>query len=1366
MSLFDEQVVRSPGAVAVEFEGVGVSFGEFDARVNRLARRLIAEGVGPESLVGLAIRRSVDMLVGIYAVLKAGGAYVPLDVDAPVDRVAFVVETARPVCVLSTVRDGFVGVGGVPVLLVDVVDVSGFDASPVVDSERLGRLRAENTAYVIFTSGSTGRPKGVGVSHAAIVNRLLWMQGEYGLGARDVVLQKTPVTFDVSVWELFWPLQVGARLVIAVPDGHRDPGYLVRTIVESSVSVVHFVPSMLSVFVESLADSVVADSAGSVGSVGAGSSLRLVFASGEALSVSVASRVGEVLPGVGLHNLYGPTEAAVDVTFHEVVASDSVVVPIGRPVWNTRLLVLDAWLRPVPVGVAGELYLAGVQLARGYVGRADLSADRFVANPFGVVAGERMYRTGDVVRWSVDGEVEYIGRSDFQVKLRGLRIELGEIEAVLSAQVSVAQSVVVVRSDQLVAYVVGASGFSVDVDELKLVVGGVLPGYMVPAHVVVLDAFPLSVAGKLDRRLLPEPVAVARVWRAPVSSVELLVASVFESVLGVSGVGLDDDFFELGGNSLIATQVVSRLGAALESSVPLSVLFDASSVGALAGVVAAGVGVGGRKALVAGVRASRVPLSLAQQRMWFLNQLDTESTSYNIPMALRLEGALDVEAFRAAVTDVFSRHEALRTMYPTDADGPYQVVVPTAEAVSELVVTPVEGDEAMRDAVVGMMARGFDVTAAPPSRVGLFARESNDHVFVMVVHHITADGASMAPLSRDVMQAYVSRTQGMAPEFSPLAVQYADYALWQRDVVGEEDDPGSVLSTQIDYWRRNLEGMSDKIELPSDRPRPAAASGVGDSISVPVSADIYREMVAGARSRRATVFMYAHAALSVLISKLTSSTDFAIGTPIAGRGEEQLDDLVGMFVNTLPLRAQIDSSMTFGALLESLRDKDIEAFSNADVPFERIVEVSAPARSSAYSPLFQVALSVEPLGDAKFTLPGLTISAVDGGAPAAKFDLELTLSTQIAEDGEVEAVFANWTYAVDLFDRTTVEAFAERFVRVLSTVTATPDVRIGDIAIMTEDERAELLVGAPTAVADTDVEGTVVRQSITQLIAAVVEEDPEAPAIASGEDEVSYATLDAHSSKLARVISARGIGARDVVVIDIGDDIDRVVAIWAAVKTGAAFCVLDSGLDQSVVEPSLAGSNSTLWLVSGVSPSDGTPSTQTGRLFLGAPAIVDELAATSARPYSYIDAVRPVEQADPAYVVVRGDGSSIHSVDHHALGAVMARMQTAYGLGYDSRVYSAAGTSAESLGLAVLSAALSGGAFVVGGTEDLSAFVADEWVSHLFASNESVRDLDQSETPDLQAIIVTSSDGIPAEATVDSNVAIYTLDLPQSEIRE
>jgi amino acid adenylation domain-containing protein len=677
LDAFERAVAAYPDRVALSFEGTTLTYAEFAGRVNRLARLLIAQGVGPESLVGVLISRSIDLVVGMYAVVAAGGAYVPLDPAHPAERIGYILDTAAPVCLLTITADarsvgvGADGLAGVPALILDGLDTGGYDSSPVTDADRRAPVRPANTAYVIFTSGSTGRPKGVAVPHSAIVNQVTWWLAQYRLDADDVYLQKTATTFDVSLWGYFLPLAVGARLVIATPDGHRDVEYLARVIAEQRVTMTDFVPSMLSMFAAHTA-------AGSI------PSLEHVFALGEALPPETVGAM-QAISDAAVHNVYGPTEAAVTVTYWQATGTESAGVPIGVPEWNTRVYVLDSRLRPVPAGVVGELYLAGDQLARGYVTRPDLSADRFVASPFD--AGRRMYRTGDLVRWRraetlVDGRpeirpaLEYLGRTDFQVKFRGQRIELGEIESALLAQPVVSQAVVTVAAselgEQLVAYVVPAPGEQIVSAALREALRGVLPVYMVPAAVVVLETFPLNTSGKLDRKALPEPVFEAREFRAPSTPVEEIVAGVFAEVLGIERVGAEDDFFALGGNSLIATQVTARLGAALDTQVPVRVLFEASTVAGLAVRVEQQAG-SGRKALVAGPRPEQVPLSLAQQRMWFLNRFDQQSAAYNIPLAIRLSGELDVAALRAAVADLVARHEVLRTVYPETENGPVQV---------------------------------------------------------------------------------------------------------------------------------------------------------------------------------------------------------------------------------------------------------------------------------------------------------------------------------------------------------------------------------------------------------------------------------------------------------------------------------------------------------------------------------------------------------------------------------------------------------------------------------------------------------------------------------------------------------------------
>ncbi|QXC44704.1 non-ribosomal peptide synthetase [Rhodococcus qingshengii] len=1245
---FDAQVAASPDAVALSFEGVSLSYAEFDARVNRFARYLVSVGVGPESLVGVAVRRSVDLLVAVYGVLRAGGGYVPVDPDQPAERNGYVLAAASPVCVVSTSDVGF-DAGVVPVVEVDVVDVSGFSDAPVSDVDRVAPLRSGNTAYVIFTSGSTGRPKGVAVSHRSVVNQVSWLAERYAVSGSDVVLFKTPVTFDVSVWELFVPLAVGARLVVATHDGHRDPGYLASVVAAESVSMVSFVPSMLEVFVDQLVDT----SEATISRLGGGGlgSLRVIFAAGEALPASVVGRVLSVLPSVEVHNLYGPTEFTVHATAAGPLDGVGVVVPMGAPVWNSSVLVLDSRLRPVPVGVAGELYLSGVQVARGYFGRVDLSAERFVANPFGGV-GSRMYRTGDVVRWiGVSGELEYVGRSDFQVKLRGQRIELGEIESAVRDQVGVGSVVVVVWRDQLVAYVTAAVGSSVDVDVVKVGVGERLASYMVPSQFVVLDALPLNASGKLDRKLLPEPVFEVAVFRAPVTAVEEIVASVFAEVLGVERVGLDDDFFALGGNSLIATRVAARLGQALDAQVPVRVLFEASSVELLAARVESEIGSGARAALTARVRPERVPLSLAQQRMWFLNRFDTLSSANNIPVAIRLSGLLDVAALQAAVSDVVVRHEILRTVYP-EVDGVGFQEVLSADRV-RLDVSPVVVSESdVVGAVTEFLSAGFDVAVEVPVRARLFAVSESEFVLALVVHHISGDGVSMGPLTRDVMVAYEARSRGEVPGWAPLEVQYADYALWQREVLGSEDDPSSLISRQVGFWESALAGLPDQLDLPADRPRPVVASNRGADHSFVVGADVHAGLNDVARESNSSLFMVVHAALAVLLSRLSGTSDIAIGTPVAGRGEQVLDDLIGMFVNTLVLRTEVDSSESFVDLLAGVREADLQAFAHADVPFERLVEVLNPARSQARSPLFQVMLAFQNMEQSALQLGDLRVAGVDATAVAAKFDLSLTVVEQFDEAGAPAGMAAQFTYATDLFDESTVVSFAERLVRVLEAMVAEPDSVVGDVELLGEDERSQVLVAVNDTVHELTVGALLLDGFVAQVAAS-----PDAVAVVFEGQSLSYAEFGSRVNRLARYLVSVGVGPESLVALAMRRSVDLVVGMYAVVAAGGAYVPLDP--DHPVERNGhILGTAAPVCVLSTAGDGVVLP----GEFDV---VLIDELDVSgfSDAPVLDVDRVAPLRVSNAAYVIFTSGSTGKPkgvAVSHEAIVNQMAWMQGQY----------------------------------------------------------------------------------------------------------
>ncbi|WP_033189891.1 non-ribosomal peptide synthetase [Rhodococcoides fascians] len=1322
VSMFESRVSISPNAVALTYEGEAVAYGELDSRANRLARYLVERGVGPGGTVAVAVGRSIELMVGIYAVLKAGAAYVPVDPSQPTERISYILDTAATALTLTTTRDRG-ELAGDDVVVLDDVDTTVHPDRPLTDAERTGALTPRDPAYVLFTSGSTGKPKGVVVEHRSIVNRLVWMQDEYELTVDDTVVQKTPTTFDVSVWELFWPLQIGARLVIARPDGHRDPKYVAELIAAERVSVAHFVPSMLGVFAAEP-------------SAASDRSLRIVFSSGEALPTSTARALAEVLPSTRLVNLYGPTEAAVDVTFHEVSEADIAAVPIGRPVHNTQVYVLDARLNAVGVGAVGELYLGGVQLARGYSSRPDLTADRFVANPFGV-DGARLYRTGDLVRWNSAGEIEYIGRSDFQVKLRGLRIELGEIESSVLQSDSAGQAVVLVRGDRLVAYVVPAAGRVVDVDAIRRTVAESLPEYMVPAAFVVLDEFPLGSAGKLDRKALPDPAPQLSEFREPTSEAQVTVASVFTEVLGLERVGLDDNFFDLGGNSLIATQVVSRVGAALDASIPVRTLFDFSTVESFAAAVESLAGTGSRAPLVATERPARLPLSLAQQRMWVLSTIDPESSAYNIPLAVRLTGELNQDALAAAIGDVVARHETLRTTYPSDTDGPEQKILSPQEVVFDLRPTVVDGEEEAFEAVAQLVLGGFDVAATVPVRVGLVQLSPTEHVLALVVHHISADGASIAPLARDVMVAYSARTQGTPPMWTALPVQYADFALWQRQVLGDTTVGGSPASTQLDYWKQTLSGIPEAVDLPTDRPRPPTQSMRGHSTPFHVDPAAQAGLIDFARDRGTSLFMIVHAGLAVLLGRLSGSSDIVVGTPVAGRGAAELDDLVGMFVNTLALRTHVDFGGTFSGLVDDVRTVDLGAFGNADLPFEEIVDAVVPARSQARHPIFQVALSFQNLERVKLELPGLSVEGLEAGELGAKFDLQFTVESRMDDAGEPAGLFGSLLYATDLFDEQTAASFADRLTRILKAVASDPFVIVGDIEIMSDEERARTDAQTTSAGAN-DATAVAVERSLPQVIGSVVELDPEAPAVVDNGDEMSYIDIEGRSSALARVLVDRGVGPGDRVVVDVAMSVDWVVTVLAVVFAGAAVVVSEADTPASV----LGTSADATWVI-GTSASDMAVSQKSDGAQLVAlddSAVSEAVQSASRRPIAYSARTRLLAVDDAAVVVVDDRATEPFVIAQSELVASLLAADARLSMTFESRVLADVAAGPLWHLSTLLSSALVGAAWVVPAADvSLSDAVLDDWVTHAFVTADRVEELAEEESEDLQFVVLVDA---------------------------
>ncbi|MFD4431242.1 amino acid adenylation domain-containing protein [Nocardia sp. NPDC058497] len=1144
-------VETNPDGVAVVLADAGqtlggLSYAELDERSSRIARLLIDRGIGAGDLVAIGIPRSIESVLAVWAVAKTGAGFVPVDPNYPPDRVAHMVTDSGAVFGLTVAAVADRLPAQVDWLALDddaiVPRLDEVAGDPVTNADRLRQIRAEDLAYVIYTSGSTGLPKGVAVTQAGLAGFCEEQRLHYGVESTSRTLHFASPSFDASLLELLLAVGAGATMVIADPSvyGGDDLAALLR---RERVSHAFITPAALASI----------DPAGL-------DDFRVVAVGGEACPPDLLRRWAIPLADGTLrefHNVYGPTETTI-VTNISVPLKPGDPLTIGGPLRGVAEYVLDDRLGPVPPGVTGELYITGAQLTRGYHARPGLTASRFVPNPFDP-AGSRLYRTGDLVRWTGDGALEYVGRNDFQVKIRGFRIELGEIDAVLSAHESLDFAATVGHeldngATILVSYVHAAPGASVDTAALTAFAERSLPAHMVPTVLMELDTIPLTPVGKLDRRALPAPVLEHAEFRAPATPVEQIVAGTFAQVLDLGAdtqLGLDDDFFALGGNSLLATQIAARLGAALDTDFPVRLLFEAPTVEALARRLAESAGAGARPALVAGERPTRIPLSLAQQRMWFLNQFDPESVAYNIPMAVRLSGAIEVEALRAAVGDLVARHETLRTVYPETDDGPIQQVLPESAATPQLEVRRIAADE-LGAAMHALGSSGFDVRSQVPLRVALFELGPDESVLAVVVHHIAGDGSSLTPLTRDLMLAYAARSAGSAPDWAPPAVQYADYALWQRALLGSEADPASLASSQLAYWRDALAGLPDQLDLPADRPRPVVQSFAGGRVPIEIDADTHRALLALARAQGATLFMVVHTALAVTLARLAGTDDLAIGTPIAGRGEAALDDLIGMFVNTLVFRTTLRPGEPFTDLLARQRDTDLQVFANADLPFERLVEAINPARSTARHPLFQVGLSFQNLTRTGLELGELAVEGVDVDLAVSQFDLHAVVADTYDADGVAQGISGVFTYATDLFDESTARDYADRFARVLAAIAATPQRPVDELELLSDAERDRILhgwnaTGHPCPPA-----------TLASLFADTAAGHPDGIALVDHDGtQLTYRDFATRVHRLARHLIAQGVGVEDRVALAIRRSTDLVVAMYAVAQTGAAYVPVD-----------------------------------------------------------------------------------------------------------------------------------------------------------------------------------------------------------------
>ncbi|MFI6447709.1 amino acid adenylation domain-containing protein [Kitasatospora sp. NPDC050543] len=1216
-ALFEAQAARTPDADAVVFGDTVVSYRELNERANRLAHHLIALGVGPEQFVALAVPRSVDMVVGLLAVVKAGAAYLPIDPGYPADRIAYMLADGAPALVLTTTAlAGRLAGDERPLVLLDATgDLDGLPVTDPADADRTAPLTLAHPGYVIYTSGSTGRPKGVVVSHAGIASVAGTHIERLGLDGTSRFLLVVSISFDVSMADIAMTLASGAALVLPGPDQQAVGRELYDLIVRHRVTHTDLVAPMLA----SLPD-------------GDLPTLRGFVVGGEALPADLVERWS---PGRRVMQVYGPTEATVVATMSDPLSPAPQAPPIGRPVWNTRTHVLDAGLQPAPVGVPGELYIAGAGLARGYWQRPALTGERFVADPYGP-PGSRMYRTGDLVRRRADGNLEFLGRVDHQVKVRGFRIELGEVETALAKHPGVGACAVVVREgaggvNRLVGYAVpaDASDRGPDPAELRAFLGALLPDYMVPTVVVVLDALPLTPSGKLDRKALPEPdLDLVVSSRGPRDPQEEVLCRLFADVLGLERIGIDDSFFDLGGHSLLATRLVGRIRTAIGVELGIRALFEAPTVARLAERL--GAAGAARPALTAAERPAAVPLSHAQRRLWFLNRMEGPNATYNIPLSFRLHGPLDQHALHAALADLTERHESLRTVFPDHDGTARQHVLAPAEArpALELLHTTEAG---LAAAAAAAAAHGFDLAAELPLRATLFILGEQDHVLLLTMHHIATDGWSMAPLTRDLATAYAARTRGRAPAFAPLPVQYADYTLWQQRVLGAADRPGSVLAEQLTYWRRALDGLPDLIALPTDRPRPAVAGHRGEGLDFRVEAALHAALTDLARQQRASLFMVLQAGLAALFTALGAGPDIPLGTPVAGRTDEALEELVGFFINTLVLRTDTAGDPTFRALLERVREADLAAYAHQDLPFEQLVEALNPARSLARHPLFQVLLTVHTDAEPGLDLPGLRTSPYETRQAAAKFDLTAHFSERLDEAGHPAGLDATLRFNTDLYDRGTVEQLVRRLLRLLTRAAAEPDRPIGSLEILEPAERERLLT--EWSGADRPAVAPSPLLPVPELFQAQVERTPDRPALRADGRELSYAELNARANRLARLLVQRGAGPERLVALALPRSVDQVVALLAVLKSGAAYLPIDPAHPAERIAYTLADAAPTLLLTT-LDAGAALPAVDGPEVWeLDRPEVTALLAGEPDTDLADADRLARLTPGHPAYVI-------------------------------------------------------------------------------------------------------------------------------------
>ncbi|NDJ57520.1 amino acid adenylation domain-containing protein [Enterobacteriaceae bacterium 4M9] len=1123
--LFERQVTRSPDAIAVSEGQSRLTYAELNREANRLAHKLQELAGGETFCAGLLMQHSIEEVIATLAVIKAGGAYLPLRAADPLERQQIMMDDAGATVLITGLS------GPWPVAETVIQTGDDFQAQHYLQTNPLCRVKSSDLAYIMYTSGSTGKPKGIAVSQQSVI--ALACDRRWQPADHQRVLLHSPSAFDASTYEFWVTLMCGGQLVVA-PGGELDIDALAHTIVSESITAAWLTAGLFRLMVDEHPQAL--------------ASLRLLLAGGDVLPKSSIAAVLRQCPGLVIMNGYGPTETTTFATTYAMRSvPESVSVPIGSPLDNMQVYVLDAYLNPVPVGVPGELYIAGDGLAHGYINQPDLTAAHFVANPFGH-HGERMYRSGDWVRWRQDGVLEYLNRGDQQIKIRGFRIELSEIEAALLEEGDIAQAVVSLLepqpgNKQLVAWVIARENTHCDPVQLRQRLSDRLPDFMVPSAITPVTHFPLTANGKVDVRALPAPVYSSEARRDARNPQEEVLCRLFAQVLGIEQLSIDDNFFQLGGHSLMASRLVSLVRKALNVNPRIRDLFEAPTVAQFAQRLRPDDTV--RPQLHPKPRPLHLPLSAAQRRLWIVDSIESGKFTYNMPLTLELRGTLNTGALTTALNDLLMRHESLRTRIQTLTDGTAWQYIAEGEAASCALTLQQVASDKLDSAVLEASEYLFDLAHENPCRAWLFSVEPDRHVLLFLMHHIASDGASLAPLLADLAMAYNARRNGMMPDWAPLPVQYADYTLWQYELLGAPDDPQSRQNQQLAWWREALRGLPEELPLLTDRPRPAHPSYQGKQCLFTVDNEVYARLREITQTRQLSLFMVLQATLALLLRRLGAGVDIPLGTAIAGRTDDQLEPLVGFFTNTLVLRTDVSGNPHFDELLEQVRNNTLQAFEHQDLPFETLVEALNPERSLTRHPLFQIMLVLQNHARGESLFDGLESRTDAPQLPVAKFDLTFNF------DENPDGLSGCLEYATDLFDDATAARIARYFCELLSAVSRDPHARLSALTPFSERERSQILNDWNAT------QRTLPAQTFAERFEELVRTQPESMALLGEQARLSYRELDHRATRLANLMMADGVGAEQIVAIALPRSVELVVALVAILKAGAAYLPLD-----------------------------------------------------------------------------------------------------------------------------------------------------------------------------------------------------------------